>query len=305
MSYILKYLKRLFLKAPIGVPAAVSKPPPPVEIAPPDVYAWTARALNITMDFEGNDGFATIVGNFDQMGLTCGALGWPIGVGRQQPLVRLFVNRHGREAFDKILGPIASEYWKICNTATLPAAVREVSSWSTGAQVKSKYRFPLMAFWGDPRMVKIQQEEAVNGVGRRTMAMAEKFASQMKVPLRFQHFAWFFDLFVMNGSLEKVWIDTAKETPVKIIMWCKTVFGAGHLDTRRNADVWEKLLPTMNDEEMTLFKMGFARAQTALPKYRTAVMNRRGILACGKGYTEGSLKKPDLSDTLATDQLMP
>ena len=119
---------------------------------------WTQRATEIVMDFEGNEPWANITGNFDGMGLTCGALGWTFGYGDQQRLVKLFVSVYGKSKLLTYMPKFGEEYLQYVNLSN-QEGVSKISAWSFKEKVLAPYLPELTKLWQSPEMISIQKEE--------------------------------------------------------------------------------------------------------------------------------------------------
>lgn len=311
---ILDFIKKLFSSTQVeslAVSEPVIAPAQAPAVAIMDQSSALEVALMISSDFEGNSGFAGVVGNFDGMGLTCGALGWPWGLGNQQKLVLKLDKRH-KGLIERLMPSVGAEYLSLAKMA-IADSMPVISSWSRGANVTPAVKAELAALWGSAPMIEIQKEEALP-----FMAYAIKEAKQWVggddvdlIPLWV--ICYFFDVRVMNGSLRGITPDDVQafmdQAPGhseidSIFSWCSKVDKtmAAYRDANRNALYWRTMYEghlksdTKVNHQRTLFVLGYMRSMMARREYRAATMNRRGIMALCSGYTEG--EKKDLSEKI-------
>lgn len=277
-----------------------------------DLKVWTRYALIITSDFEGNgDPFVNIVGDFDGMGLTCGALGWCIGQGTLQPLVKKFVDTFGMDLVKTLMPNGGEELALICNTKDLRVAVQGISRWSSGGRVYEPYLQELKNLFGSGPMRDIQVEAACH-IGEWAEQRARNwqlfFNGTSDIQLTFHQFAYFFDMRVNNGGLSGLWApdalnyvatDEAERTPAAwatalnhILDWCKHVPSVWHgaKDLQKNGELWFYEAQKRDIENDSLFILGWLRALKARDVFEPIVMNRRGTMAYGLGNVNGDLK---------------
>lgn len=290
----------LFKKKQIVQPKQVESPGVKM-----DKY-WIERATLISMDFEGNEPWSNITGNFDGMGLTCGALGWTFGFGDQQRLVRLFVELHGLSALLDYMPKHGETYWKYC-TLSNEEGTRLVSAWSNKEVVNVSFKADLKTLWTSVEMVEIQKGEIEKTIGKYASDTSMQFCkdhlayTSKEWILDFKLFAFFFDVRVLNGSMKGLTVvDALKlnrnldDSVRQVIQWCK-MYSSGYQikDTRKSGEVWEALMNQgkLDYQSKVLLVLGWLRSCRAKTEFMGTVMCRRGIMATGIGYTEGELKQ--------------
>jgi hypothetical protein len=265
--------------------------------------------VRISGDFEGNSGYSGVVGNFDKMGITCGVLGWPWGLGNQQRLISKLVSKDGgKEVIRRHMPTIGMEY---LNLSEMPVrkSLSIVSSWSSGAKVREPYLSELKALWGSPEMIEVQREQSepiFNSAVKYSKAWLGYFNHSGHPPLWV--IAYFFDIVVMNGSLRGILPDDVQQfmddngghSEIEMIFsFCSSANStmAAYKDCKKNALHWRTeygpILMSSDESfsiERFLFVLGYMRSMRANYTYRAATLNRRGIMALGSGYTESELK---------------
>jgi len=269
----------------------------------------TCCALKISSDFEGNgDPFSNIVGNFDNMGLTAGALGWTWGLGDHQRLVQKFVLEFGRDLLYAYMPTLGDDYLYLVNQRPSDS-FKEIATWSRGSKVLSPYIKELQSLWGSKEMIKIQTEESLE-IGERALRYGIGWKQGEEEiswddPILFSEFCFFFDVVVQNGSLkglsyqivsERIRTDGLTYVLSQILNWCASRDSsyAAWKDSRRNALHWKGVLENASLGQQKLFILAWLRSLKSYKKYQASVMNRKGIMALGSGYSEGELKVPNL-----------
>jgi hypothetical protein len=251
--------------------------------------AWLAAALSITGDFEtSGDPWTAVSGDFDRMGISCGPLQWNIGQGSLQPIVLAA----GRTTVSSSMPNFGSAMWSACQ-GTIAAGLQIVRSWQDGANLRPGPLRELKALLAMPAM-RAEMVAAVAEDGQTAYDLAawwERTASPSG-----RGFAFFFDTVVQQGSLKglkhaDVAAYLAKHGAGKaddtICDWLEGQGGAsGHArDARRNAAMWRD---TTSATTLELLVLAFLRSGLGNPVWRTVVMNRKGTLAMGSGWVNGS-----------------
>lgn len=258
---------------------------------PPDLSSYTMRALEISQDFEGEDPWANITGNFDGAGLTCGALGWTIQWDNQQRLVRDFVAYYGEDRGLELMPKTWKEYWEVCQLRPYSEAIRRVSRWSDGAKVEEPYNSELREFWKSEGMKKIQVTYAKADMGKWAWSQMRIMQAYFKDDTRpFKWFAFWFDQAVLNGTGKASQPHEAESVSIQQVWdWMASETGYGIKDFRNNRLLWMGSFLEASPPDITLLKLAYLRAIQARAQFDTITMNRRGTIAMGVGYVNGSL----------------
>jgi len=251
-------------------------------------------ALDISSDFEGDGGFGNIVGDFDGQCLTCGALGWTWKFGEQQKMV-LYCEKLYPGCIQKYMPTQGGQYLFLC-TKPVAGTSEEISSWSSGATVKSPHYSELKAFWGSSEMTGVQvyyaKSIANKAMGYATAWTKARNGSVMAPTL--QEFCFFFDVVVNNGSLLGLSFSDVSErlhhsgeagVMEEITQWCGK---QQNKDCRKNGIYWKTL--SVSQLEVELLVMGWLRSMKSKSQWQASVMNRRGLISVGSGYNEGVKK---------------
>lgn len=248
---------------------------------------WKTAAVAITPGFEVNgDPYEGVSGNFDGMGISCGALQWNIGSGSLQPMVK----NVGKTRVTSAMPTFGNEMWTACN-GTIKNGLTIVNSWQTGATLKAKPKAELKAFMGTPEM-RGEQDKLIDKVARKAMSETEKWVAARGngAPSK-RLFCWFFDIITQNGGLKGL---TFKEVAdfIKLnqpdkaddvicdFLAAKTGTGGHEKDARENAKLWRNNAP---GEKLEILVMSYLRSNLALAKWRHVVLNRKGTIAIGSG----------------------
>lgn len=247
---------------------------------------WKKAAVAITPGFEvEGDPYEGVSGNFDGMGISCGALQWNIGSGSLQPMVK----NVGKTRVTAAMPTFGNDLWTACNT-TIAKGLAIVNGWQTGSTLKAKARAEFKTFMGTPEM-RAEQDKLIDKVARQAMSEAEKWATARGTPATKRLFCWFFDIITQNGGLKGL---TFKEVSDFIKLnqpdkaddvVCDFLAGktgtSGHeKDARENAKLWRNNAP---GEKLEILVMSYLRSNLALAKWRHVVLNRKGTIAIGSG----------------------
>ena len=249
---------------------------------------WKKAAVAITPGFEvAGDPYEGVSGNFDGMGISCGALQWNIGSGSLQPMVK----NVGKAHVVSTMPTFGNDLWNACNT-TIAKGLAIVNGWQTGSTLKAKPKAELKAFMGSAPM-RAEQDKLIDKVARKAMSEAEKWVAARGngAPSK-RLFCWFFDIITQNGGLKGL---TFKEVADFIKLnqpdkaddvVCDFLAGktgtSGHVkDAHKNAGLWRNKAP---DEKLEILVMSYLRSNLALPKWRHVVLNRKGTIAIGSGF---------------------
>jgi hypothetical protein len=252
---------------------------------------WIDAAVAITPGFEATgDPYEAVSGDFDGMGISCGALQWNIGQRSLQPMV-VAVGQTRVSALMPTYGPAL---WTACKGSTT-AALATVRSWQKGKKLNAVAAKELRALMGSPEM-RAEQSTRINAVAKTAFAMAEGWRGSTpgSKPSK-RLFCWFFDLVTQNGGLEGLTPAAVEgfikgNTPDKvddlICDFLATRKGtSGHVkDAHANAVLWRN---PDGAEKLELLCMSYLRSKTANPLWRHVVVNRKGTIAMGAGHVNG------------------
>jgi hypothetical protein len=253
---------------------------------------WIKAAVAITPSFEvAGDPYMGASGDFDDMGISCGALQWNIGKGSLQPMVKAV----GKPVVTGAMPKFGEQLWTACNSA-IAGGLAIVRSWQNGDKLKPDAKEELRTFMGTPEM-RAQQDERIAKKAGAAFAMASEWAAHLPggAPSK-RSFCWFFDIVTQNGGLEGLTFEDVGEfleqnKPDKaddfICDFLKARTGAsGHVeDAHKNADLWRN---NADGQKLELLVMSYLRSETADPRWRHVVLNRKGTIAMGRGWVNGS-----------------
>jgi hypothetical protein len=255
---------------------------------------WVKSAVVITPGFETTgDPYQGVSGDFDGMGISCGALQWNIGMNSLQPMVRAV----GEAAVKQAMPVHGAEMWKACNTAIVEG-LKIVRGWQNGTTLRPVPKAELRTLMGSAAM-RAEQDKKIAVKAQRAFDLATQWAKDdggAKPSKRL--FCWFFDIVTQNGSMEgltpkKVRDFIASSPPGKaddvVCNFLANVTGdKGHAaDAKRNAALWRD---KTDAEKLPILCMSYLRSKTANPKWQHVVINRKGTIAMGKGWVNGSDK---------------
>jgi len=253
--------------------------------------AWKKAAVAITPGFEvAGDPYEGVSGDFDGMGISCGALQWNIGQGSLQPMVK----NVGEALVATTMPTHGAELWKACN-GTIKAGLAIVRGWQTGTTLKKKAKTELQALMGSPQM-RAEQDKRIDGVAGDAFDEATAWAAARGARPSKRLFCWFFDLVTQNGGLEGltfqevadfIALNKPDKTDDLICDFLKNQTGSsGHVkDARKNAALWRNNAP---GEKLEILAMSYLRSKTSNPKWRHVVVNRKGTIAMGSGWVNSS-----------------
>lgn len=281
----------------------VSEDAPPVPIAIPpqsdtgiiDWMDWTIRAAKIVGTFEGKgEDWGNPVGNFDGAGLTCGLLGFTWKYNNQPPMILKFVETFGINALRALMPLTGDAYYKAARAGE-KAGYSTVAAWTNPAkksQLREPYKSELNTFWTSPGMIEIQKKKAWEMMGAWAKEKALEAQKYFDFPVpKFEHFVFFVDQATLNGTGKTPTFEAAAAVSLMDVMhFCDTVGGFNVPDIRRNAKLWRAMLAKSPNDEVVLFKFGYLRALKASSDFRATTFNRRGTLALGGGYVNGSYR---------------
>jgi hypothetical protein len=297
-----EWIKSLF-KKPENPPPEPPPPAPKPMPAPPiveeeiDWKEWTKKAAYISSTYEGKGGdYANITGNFDGAFLTCGLLGLTWKYGNIVRIMDKYLKKYGPNKLLKLMPKTGQEYLEAIN-----AGVRDgagiVSQWSNGPKVNEPYKSELTAFWSSPEMVELQDETYTQMMGLFAKKMANETAKyfELNKPL-FEHYAYWWDQAVLNGTSKVIPFKDAKDfSALKVIEFSKNVRGYNSDSMKKNATLWKEQMEKASLEQLHLFKMAYLRALESRPEFQGTTLMRRGTIALGIGYVNGTLRKYEWS----------
>lgn len=254
---------------------------------------WRAAAVRITPGFETTgDPYQGVSGDFDGMGISCGALQWNIGKSSLQPMVRAL----GEARVKALMPRLGAEFWRACN-APVSQGLAIVRGWQSGAKLSSLARTELKVLMGSAEM-RAQQESRIIVVADKALAAASRWASAAGRSTASKHeFLWFFDLVTQNGRLEGLTPEDVQDfirlnggdgaRDVVCDFMARVSGGSGHItDAHKNAALWRTGLMPLSLE---LLVLSYLRSGSAIAKWRHVVLNRKGTIAVGKGWVNGAL----------------
>jgi len=255
---------------------------------------WIKAAISITPGFEvAGDPYRGVSGDFDGMGISCGALQWNIGQGSLQPLVV----RAGQATVLSAMPVHGSQMWLAC-TSSISKGLSIVRGWQTGSKLRASAKAELSALMNTPHM-RAQQDGEIDLVAQRSFERANKWATSAghAAPTK-RLFCWFFDIVTQNGGLEGLTPKTVSDfiklnSPDRVDdLICdflnNTRGSSGHvIDAHKNAALWRNNAP---GEKLDILCMSYLRSKTANPRWQHVVLNRKGSIAMGKGWVNSGLR---------------
>ncbi len=273
--------------------ASLSLVPAPAPVATDAVpQDWQDSAIEITARFETTgDPFEGVSGDFDGMGISCGALQWNIGQGSLQPMVLAV----GEEAVKAAMPQSGPDLWRACK-APIRDGLAIVRGFQSGTRLTPRAKTELKALMGSPAM-RAQQREKIGVIARRAFSLAGRWAQDSgSGAATKREFLWFFDLVTQNGGLEgltpRTVADfialngTSRAEDVVCDFLARIGGSSGHVrDAHANAELWRN---KADGDRLPLLVASFLRSGTANPAFRHVVLNRKGTIAMGEGQVNGS-----------------
>jgi Bacterial SH3 domain len=272
--------------------------PPSSLLGPSTMEQMTVIAMRVSGQFEGDDPWANITGNFDDEGLTCGMLGKTFAEGDQQQTVHRFLESFGESELLKLMPRTGADYLRIC---ALPKdqGTQLISRWSvkgTSANVLEPYLSELRAFWKSPPMISIQFKAALENEGK----FAFENAAAWGLSDSLNAFCFFFDVATQGGSLKGLGPENVQAfykehggSAGACQVACAAsesaeAFHSNAADAHRNGKLWGTLLEASDEVSRHLFTLGWLRSQLARARFIFTSMNRRGTLALHQGFVNDS-----------------
>lgn len=256
---------------------------------------WQATAINVTCGFEvaGNP-YAGVTGDFDGMGVSCGALQWNIGQGSLQPMVQAV----GKARVEALMPVNGKAFWTAC-LGSRAAGLATVRGWQTNNKLNAAAATELKALMTSPEMRR-EQEKAIGVVAGRAYGMATDWAQDYgRTTPSQREFLWFFDLATQNGGLEGLsardveqfrQVNEPDKADDVVCDFLESLSGSsGHVkDANANGKDWRN---KGDDQQVALLVLSYLRALKARPQYVHVVLNRKGTIAMGAGRVNGSVRQ--------------
>jgi hypothetical protein len=250
---------------------------------------FLTAGLKITGHFEdSNDPLGAVSGNFDGMGISLGVLQWNIGSNSLQPIVRAI----GKASATSAMPKFGEDIWQACNT-TVTAGLAIVRAWQPNNKLP-KVVFNELKAYVRSQPFQDQQLRVARKVGNTAWDTAVDWAAkQGRNAATKREFCWFYDVFTQNGGLKSLtpkkvqdFIDNhgADSADNLICDWlaARTDDVRGAIDSRKNAKLWRD---AVQQSKLSLFVASFLRTAEANPLWQSDVMNRKGIIALGAGWS--------------------
>jgi hypothetical protein len=296
MKKLLGFLKRIFARPESDELLSIKSYFDRLNSAEPLTLSQaTELAIKISSSFESNEGFASVVGDFDGQGLTCGALGFAWKAGRQQPLILECQAKYPGLITE--LMPDHGENYLSYAEMGVDESMPHIGAWSDshGVLLSPKLIAELEAFWGSDQMTEIQVDEASQMALTASGDASQWAQAERGEEYNLHEFIFFFDLVVQNGSLEGLTYQSVlnfqKAQGTRAIKTVLNVCGKNsNSDLQENAIVWNKLFKLATDNQQKLFLLAYLRAEKSIPRWFASVMNRRGSLALLQGYVNKSFR---------------
>jgi hypothetical protein len=226
------------------------------------------KALLITSEYEGPDGYSNVTGNFDGQGLSFGALQWNLGQGTLQPILSSLITRYP-DTVNAIFG--GDKLQTLQNV--LATSSSEQVDW--GQSISLHGGGTIQSDWcqafkhlGQTAQCQTVQLEAADAYLQRAKALCDEFGIRTE-----RGYALMFDIAVQNGSVS----DAART----------------YMDQQGGTDIAEK-------EKLSLIAQAVANASAAA--YRNDVLARKMAIVNGSGVVHDTYfdfdGKAGLSDRL-------
>jgi hypothetical protein len=272
-------------------PVSFARTTPSALAGPP--ADWQAAATRITPGFETTgDPYLGVSGDFDGMGISCGALQWNIGQNSLQPMVQAA----GENVVLGNMPELGRQMWQAC-TGNLNDGLAIVRAWQAAAKLNPVARAELKSLMGSPEM-RAQQDAKIASVASTALQRATQWAQSVgRASATKREFLWFFDLVTQNGGLKELtisdvrgFIDQAGAGSADDVV-CDFLAGLlgtnGHIkDANKNAALWRN---QTNALTLELLVLSYLRAGKSVPQWRHIVLNRKATIAMGKGWVNGTL----------------
>lgn len=241
-----------------------------------NILDWTIAALEITSQFESEDGYKGISGNFDGQGVSAGILQWCLGQGSLQSLMKTYVTVN--DSIDKLkIFPIPIE--GILRLSNHDAVAFAKAHMLNGENLKPEWLKAWRWFMGSPAMIKVQQQAATT-IGLRAKAICDGLGLNTKLA-----FCWAFDLCTQNGGLGNHVMPAPDVNLAKKYIAQVTPFDDG----LKNKALWASMIDHVKPYQVSLFILSHQRMLECVQKWQADVMARKGSLSLGKGYVHGSM----------------
>jgi hypothetical protein len=255
---------------------------------------WIKAAVAITPSFETTgDPYMGVTGDFDEMGISCGALQWNIGMSSLQPMVK----NVGQPVVKQAMPKFGDDLWTACNSP-VAAGLKIVRGWQTNKKLRPDAEAELRAFMGTPQM-RAQQDSKIGVKAETAFKMASEWAAQIPGGKSSKRsFCWFFDIVTQNGNLKGLTFqDVAnfleqnkpdKSDDFVCDFLASRTGSSGHVkDAHENARLWRNKAEGV---KLELLVLSYLRAQLAKSEFSHVVLNRKGTIAMGAGHVNGRLR---------------
>jgi hypothetical protein len=231
-------------------------PPPISEIA---ARPLAQRCLALTGSFETGqyppDCFCGITGDFDQMGLSFGALQWNVGQGTLQPLLMQMFDQHAdvaRDIFHEHFDTVTT-----LRTAPLPDQLSFVRSLQTRGLLQEPWQGMLDALGRTPEFQGIQTDHA-SKIFQQALQMCSDYGLVTE-----RAAALMFDIATQGGSIQSI------------------------VRAQIMADFAQLPKPDSGNELAKMCIVANRRAAASSPKYVDDVRIRKLAIAHGTGTVHG------------------
>lgn len=259
---------------------------------PPGFYA---KGIKITCGFEtSGDPYQGVSGNFDKMGISCGCLQWNIGSNSLQPLVRQMPPSLVRST----MPTYGNGLLDACN-APVAKGLSIVNGWQPNNRLPNTAVQELRAMLGTTEMRAIQDGKIARAAEQAFTAATAWAKARGDAAATETLYCWFFDIVTQNGSLSPVTYEQVRDFVVAnspgraddiVCDYQKNATGTSGFikDAHKNAELWRN---KPQDLALELLCASYLRAQTSRLQYRPLVINRKGAIAMGTGWVNGTLYK--------------
>lgn len=202
--------------------------------------------------------FGGLAGDFDQQGVSWGAVQWNLGQGTVQPLWRELCQQH-RAATAAVLGPHLAGF-----EAMLAGSRAEQVTWAKRIQdsrnrVQEPWR-TMLPMLGRLPEAQVIQVRAAAAMYRRGLQMTREYGFRSERAV-----AVFYDVVCQNGSIKP--------------------------ETRRRIEARLATLPKATDdlapEVERLLVVAEERAKDSRAAFAADVLRRKSVIACGHGVVHG------------------
>lgn len=249
--------------------------------------SWIKAAVAITPGFEvSGDPYVGVSGDFDKMGISCGALQWNIGKGSLQPMVK----SAGKAVVTASMPSLGNNMWDACNSP-VKTGLEIVRGWQNGTKLRPKAKAELTNLMGSKEM-RDQQDNRISVASENAANQARTWCDESGSETNIRFFCWFFDLITQNGGLKSVSpgdvedFKSINKPDLADDAVCNYLQGlegkSGHIkDANKNAALWRN---KAKGDQLDLLCMSYLRSGEANPTWRHVVLNRKASIAMGGGW---------------------